>query len=388
MPPFEVRLARRATARLCRPEVGVPVPARHRASWGYAETGAMPLCRGSSRPPRYRAAVPTGGRRSRACASSCLLGDTPRREPCRCVRSVSPAALPRGCADQRSAFPCLRVIVPLGDTPRREPCRYLRFVSPAALPRGGADQRSAFPCLRVIVPLGDTPRREPCRCVRFVTRPPRYRAAVPTRGQRSAFPCLRVIVPLGDTPRREPCRYVRFVSPAALPRGCAGPHRENWPEVGVPVPARHRASWGYAETGAMPLCEVRLARRATARLCQTGRTGQRSAFPCLRVIVPLGDTPRREPCRYLRFVSPAALPRGCADQRSAFPCLRVIVPLGDTPRPEAMPLCEVPLARRATARRCRPPPGELARGRRSLACASLRPVAWAPRRAPSRLSIR
>ena len=74
----------------------------------------------------------------------------------------------------------------------------MRSVSPAALPRGGADQRSAFPCLRVIVPLGDTPRREPCRCV-------------------------------------------RSVSPAALPRGGAGPHRENWPEVGVPLPARRSA---------------------------------------------------------------------------------------------------------------------------------------------------
>ena len=42
----------------------------------------------------------------------------------------------RGCADQRSAFPCLRVIVPLGDTPRREPCRCLRFVSPASEPAG------------------------------------------------------------------------------------------------------------------------------------------------------------------------------------------------------------------------------------------------------------
>ena len=31
IPLFEVRLARRATARLCRPEVGVPVPARRRA---------------------------------------------------------------------------------------------------------------------------------------------------------------------------------------------------------------------------------------------------------------------------------------------------------------------------------------------------------------------
>ena len=72
IPLFEVRLARRATARLCRPEVGVPLPARHRASWGYTEMGAIPLfevrlarqrtCGGRCRPEgrRSRGAAPCG----------------------------------------------------------------------------------------------------------------------------------------------------------------------------------------------------------------------------------------------------------------------------------------------------------------------------------------
>ena len=66
----------------CRPEVGVPLPVRRLCSIGTA-----PLA------PR-RGAVPTGGRRSLACASLVLNRDCAAR----------PAA--RGGADRRSAFPC------------------------------------------------------------------------------------------------------------------------------------------------------------------------------------------------------------------------------------------------------------------------------------------
>ena len=77
-------------AQRCRPEVGVPVPARCLCSIRTAPLAPL------------RGAVPTRGRRSRACASLVLNQDCAAR----------PAA--RGGADRRSAFPCLRVMVPVG----------------------------------------------------------------------------------------------------------------------------------------------------------------------------------------------------------------------------------------------------------------------------------
>ncbi len=46
------------------------------------------------------------------------------------------------------------------------------------------------------------------------------------------------------------------------------------PEVGVPLPARRRASWGYAETGAIPLFEVRAVRCAAG-----GGAGPKAGAP-------------------------------------------------------------------------------------------------------------
>ena len=68
----------------------------HGKSWGYAETGAVPLFE-VRLARRYRAAVLARGRRSLACASSCLLGIR-GDGPSRCLRFVSPAALSRGGA--------------------------------------------------------------------------------------------------------------------------------------------------------------------------------------------------------------------------------------------------------------------------------------------------
>ena len=106
-----------------------------------------------------------------------------------------------------------------------------------------------------------------------------------------------------------------------LPPACGGLCR---PEVGVPLPARRSAWWRGAE------------RRTT---------------PALEVV----------PCR-----PPTA---GCADQRSAFPCLRVALHGGVEPRGEPPPHSGSFSA--ARLRRAVP-----TRGRRSRACASLRPVAW------------
>ena len=78
----------------CRPEVGVPLPARHLCSIRTAPLAPL------------RAAVPTRGRRSLAGASLVLNRDCAVRPPA------------AGGADQRSAFPCRRVIVPVGGTRR------------------------------------------------------------------------------------------------------------------------------------------------------------------------------------------------------------------------------------------------------------------------------
>ena len=80
-------------------------------------------------------------------------------------------------------------------------------------------------------------------------------------GAQGSFDCRRE-APGG--PRTGP-QLQAELRPKAIPdqgpvRGPLDPERR--PEVGVPLPARRRAFWGYAETGAMPLFEVRLARRA------------------------------------------------------------------------------------------------------------------------------
>ena len=132
----------------CRPEVGVPLLARRLCSTGTALFAAL------------RAAVPTRGRRSRACASLVLNRDC-------AVRCAS-----RSGADQRSAFPCRRVAC-----------------APSGLrrsPRGAGRCRP-----EVGVPL---PARRLCS-VRTAPLAPR-RGAVPTRGRRSlACALFRVVNP-------------------------------------------------------------------------------------------------------------------------------------------------------------------------------------------------
>ena len=120
---------------------------------------------------------------------------------------------------------------------------------------------------------------------------------------------------------------------------------------------------------------------------------------------PLGRDPgiqRHLDCRVVHAVRCAA--RSGADQRSAFPCQRRHLDCwgSRSAQPAAGGRREGPRVRgwpasrpgprhsassgllRGTRRsprcagRCRPPPGELARGRRSRACALLRLVAWAP----------
>ena len=115
-------------------------------------------------------------------------------------------------------------------------------------------------------------------------------------------------------------------------RSGAGPHRENWPEVGVPVSARHPFPVGYVRR---PPSYGNWATRGFAALraavpAPTGRTGQRSAVPCQRVIPSRWGT--------------------CRDGRHT-----------GTGR-HAVSL--------RFAQRCRAPPGGLPRGRRSRASGS------------------
>ena len=88
---------------LCRPEVGVPLPAR-RSAPGEAEPS--PPQSGSLSAGRLRRPVPTRGRRSRACASLCS-GRSRTIPPAVGVLLCRPPAA--ACADRRSAFPCPRV---------------------------------------------------------------------------------------------------------------------------------------------------------------------------------------------------------------------------------------------------------------------------------------
>ena len=194
---------------------GTPTSGRHRPPAGGRTTYSRPAGssgRQGTPTSRWGPAPPAGGGRTTYCrlagcpapAPPLLLKYAPavRTIPLFEVRLARRAT--RGCADQRSAFPCLRVVVPPGDTPRREPSRCLRFVSPAALraavpTRGRRSLACASPCLLGIRRDGRSrrlrfvsPAAEPSRCLRFVS-PAALRAAVPTRGRRSlacASSCL------------------------------------------------------------------------------------------------------------------------------------------------------------------------------------------------------
>ena len=204
-------------AQRCRPEVGVPLPARRLCSIRTALFAAL------------RAAVPTRGRRSLACAPLVLNQDCAAR----------PAA--RGGADQRSAFPCRRVACAQSGL-RRSP-------------------RCAGRCRpEVGVPL---PARRLCSI--GIAPSARLRRAVPTRGRRSLAGASLVLnqdcaarpAARGGADQRSafPCRRVACAqSGLRRPPACGGRCR---PEVGVPVPARHRARGGYP-----PRC---VARRLASR---------------------------------------------------------------------------------------------------------------------------
>ena len=114
------------------------------------------------------------------------------------------------------------------------PAARLRRAVPA--PTGRTGQRSAFPCLRVAPPGGlgavrhvQRPRGAFCdsASVSEVEKSGRTVSAIPMYGSRRTlgFPPRRNHLATGGPSRRPPTA------------GCAGPHRENWPEVGVPGPA-------------------------------------------------------------------------------------------------------------------------------------------------------
>ena len=317
--PSGLRRSPRCAGR-CRPEVGVPVPVRRLCSIGTALFAAL------------RAAVPTRGRRSLACASLVL------RRHC-AVRCAA-----QGGADQRSALPCLCVAC----APSGLRCS-LRFAQrcrpevgvPLTVRRLCSVGTALFAPLRAAVP---TRGRRSLACASLVLR--RDCAARPAaRGGtdvRSAFPCLCVACAQSGL-RRSP--------------RCAGRCR---PEVGVPLPVRRLCSVGTA-----PLAPLRGA---------VPTRGRRS--PACASLVLRRDCAAR----------PAA--RGGADRRSAFPCLcvacaqsglRCSLRFAQRCRPEVgvpLPvrrLCSVGTALFAALRAAVP-----TRGRRSRACASLRLVAWAP----------
>ena len=175
-----------------------------------------------------------------------------------------------------------------------------------------ADQRSAFPCRRVALPRPkpNHPRSRgpslPAACGGLCRR---HRCPTGRTGQRSAFPCRRVAVR-----RAKPNHPLRSRGPC-LPAACGGLCR---PEVGVPLPARRCApveaepspqSGSFSAGRLRRPVPTRGRRSLAARRCApveaepspsqlgslsagrlrrpvpapTGRTGQRSAFPCLRV---------------------------------------------------------------------------------------------------------
>ena len=199
-----------------------------------------------------RTAVPTGGRRSLACVLLCPVGyvwrGAPRRHGAmrRALAGGQRVPAPTGRTGRRSAFPGLHAALlggvgaergaapPRGDAPcaGRRPARAdRRSAFPglhAALPGGVGAERSATP------PLGDAPcaGRRPARADR-----------------RSAFPGLRAALPGGVCAERSAAPPLGDAWFRCAARSGAGPHRENWPEVGVPLPACCSARWGMCGEG-------------------------------------------------------------------------------------------------------------------------------------------
>ena len=163
----------------------------------------------------------------------------------------------------------------------------------------------------------------------------RLRRAVPgptgRTAQRSAFPCLRATCAAGVHAERGGHPGGRGPSRRPPAAGGAGPHRENWPEVGVPVPARHLRCWGPRRQGGHPGGRGPSRPPACGGRCRPppgelarGRRSRACAPPALLGSTPRGGHPGgRGPSRR----PPAA---GCAGphRRSAFPCLRATCAAG------------------------------------------------------------
>ena len=125
---------------------------------------------------------------------------------CACSRWADARRSATGRGARRSAFLAVPAILCVGRCVVRCP------PGSVPAPTGRTGQRSAFQAVPAILCVG--------RCV--VRCPPGSGA-----DRRSAFPCLP-----------DDCAEWRYVVRGPAGRG-AGPHRENWPEAGVPVPARH-----------------------------------------------------------------------------------------------------------------------------------------------------
>ena len=157
------------------------------------------------------------------------LGFPPRRNH---LATGGPSRRPptAGCADQRSAFPCLRVAPP-GEKSGR---------TVSAIPMYGSRRTLGFPPRRNHVATGGPSRRPP---------------SAGCADQRSAFPCLRVAPPGEKSGTNGVCHSnVRITPNAGIPAEKEPPR--NWgsfpppafgglcrPEVGVPLPARRSAWW-------------------------------------------------------------------------------------------------------------------------------------------------
>ena len=221
-----------ACGQLCRPEVGVPwrpVPS--------ARMAVSPPCgvmRGSSDAPPagLRPAVPTGGRRSLAAGAICANGGVfaLRRHAGeqRCAARWPAASR----ADRRSAFPggrchlhewrCLCLAASCGGAAMRRPLACGQLCRPEV----GVPRRPV-PSARMAVSL-------PCGVMRGSSDAPPagLRPAVPTGGRRS-LAAGAICTNGGVFALRRHAGEQRCAArwPAA---SCAGPHRENCPEVGVP----------------------------------------------------------------------------------------------------------------------------------------------------------
>ena len=185
---------------------------------------------------RLRRAVPTRGRRSLACASLRLVAWAP------CASSAS--AWPPSAT--RRALPCLVA-------PRNPDERCLPFQCTDHAERwdsrreGTTSQLGVLPAarLRRAVPTGGR-RSLACASLRLVAWAPCASSASATNGV--CHSNVRITPNAGIPAEKEPPRS--FPGPSRRPPrgGGAGPHRENWPEVGVP---RWGLPWRVAPPGGL-----------------------------------------------------------------------------------------------------------------------------------------